>query len=355
MADDVERTEPPTPRRRAEARKEGQVAVSPELLTIANLLSVSLALLAFFGSGTIMHGARVIRYLWTPRSEINLFVAVDLFRTAFGAAVWLLMPILLITLFCVITTTMAQTKGNIATKRMKPKFSKLNPAKNFSRVVKKDAPIELAKSMVKLLIVGSAIWWAIADNLEDYVGLPKLPLFEIIGFQLGTILKAYIVGALAMIFVGAADFAIVRFRTEKSLKMSKSEVKDETRQMEGDPQVKSRQRSLQMDRARVRMMEKVPEADVVVTNPEHFAVALVYKRSKMAAPTVVAKGRNILALRIRELATVSGVPIVENPPLARALYRGVKVGQGIPERLYQAVAAVLGHVYRLDRTRARAW
>jgi flagellar biosynthetic protein FlhB len=281
--------------------------------------------------------------------------AVQLLRTAFSGGIAVLLPILAATGAAALIVGLMQTRGNIATERLKPNPGKLNPLKNISRIVKTNAPIELPKSLLKLVIVISAVAYTITSNLDEYRGLPRLPLFPIISFQLGIVLKALLAGSLALIAVAIIDYAYTFWKTEKSLKMSRSEVKDEMRQSTGDPMVRARMLSLQLERARGRMMDSVPKADVIVTNPEHISVALTYKRGEMSAPRLVAKGGGFLAFRIRELARGAGVPILENPPLARALYRSVKVGESIPERLYEVVAQVLAYVYRLDQARGAAW
>jgi flagellar biosynthetic protein FlhB len=354
MADDVERTEQPTPRKRGEARRQGQVAVSQEVLAVGNLLAVTLALSAL-ASGALARGGALFRTLWVPIDELDPAQATALLRSAFGAGAALLAPIFAVAVGSALLLTLAQTRGNIAAAKLRPRLENLDPMKGLRRILRVTAPIELAKSVVKLAIVGGAMWLAVRSRLPQYLGLPELPLLQALGFQLGTVLWALLVGSLALVVVAAGDFAYVFWRTEQALKMSRSEIRDERRQQEGDPLVRARLRSLQLERARSRMMRAVPKADVVVTNPEHFAVALVYRREQMQAPKVVAKGRNWLALRIREVARGAGVPTVENPPLARALYRSVKVGQVIPEKLYRAVAEVLGFVYRIDRARARSW
>ncbi len=354
MADDVERTEQPTPRRRQEARRKGQVAVSTEIFTVVNLLAVTLALMTM-GVSILHQGMATFRTLWTPRAELDLDSATELLRIGFGTAAAILIPILLAAMTATIVAGLLQTKGNFSLYKLKPQFSKLSPIKNVSRILKKQAVIELPKSIFKVLIVGGVIWFTIARYVEDYPGLSRLPLVEIISFQLRVVLEAYLAGALALVLIAAADYAYQRWQVEKSLKMSKSELKEERRQNEGDPHLKAHQRSMQAERSRTRMMQAVPTADVVVTNPEHISIALLYSRPEMRAPKVVAKGAGFLAFRIREIARSAGVPIVENRPLAQTLYRAVKVGQSIPERLYQAVAEVLAYVYRLDRRRERAW
>jgi flagellar biosynthetic protein FlhB len=354
VAEDVERTEEPTPRRRAEARRMGQVAVSTELLTVANLLAAS-AVLLFFGPGSLARGTALFHRLWSPRDELDLASASALLREAFGMGALVVAPVMGAALLAVSAATLAQTRGNLATGRLEPRLANLSPARGLRRILKDQAALELAKTALKLLIVGGAVWLAVGKRLDDYLGLAELSLYQALGFQLGTILRAFLSGALALLLVAALDYTLVWRRIERALRMSRSEIRDEMRQTEGDPLVRARMRSMHMERARTRMMDAVKTADVVVTNPEHLAVALVYRRREMNAPTVVAKGRSLLAQRIRELAQGAGVPIVRNPPLARALYRSVKVGQTIPERLYQAVAEVLGYVYRLDRAKARRW
>jgi flagellar biosynthetic protein FlhB len=294
------------------------------------------------------------RTLWQPRNEINVADAVEMLSLAFGAGAQVVLPILMAVVVSVVLAGLAQTRGNVSAYRLKPQGRKLNPLENIKRIVKTQSLMELGKSVVKVAVVGSVIYFVIARHISEYPGLSRLPLIRIIDFQLGVVFEAYISGVLALFFLALADYAWQLYQTEKGLKMSRSEIKEEARQSEG-PHVKSRLRSIQYERARTRMMEQVPKADVVVTNPQHISVALRYRRSEMAAPRVVAKGAGFLAWRIREIAQASGVSILENRPLAQALYRSVKVGQYIPEGLYRAVAEVLAHVYRLDRSRARTW
>lgn len=354
MAEDVERTEPPTPKRRREAQSEGQIAISTDAFVFGNLLAVTLALF-WIGSTALATGLGTMRALWQPRDHFDAAVAVELLTTAFGAGARILLPILAAAMAGGIAVGMFQTRGNIAQKRLKPKPSNLNPAKAVSRIFKKQGPMELVKSILKVTVAGGMIGFAIERHLESYFGLSRLPLLRIADFQLGVVLEVFFIGCLALLLIAAIDYAYQLWQTEKGLKMSRQEVKDEMRQSQGDPQVKSRMRSLQLERARTRMMEAVPDADVVVTNPQHLSVALKYQRGDMIAPMVVAKGAGILAFRIREIARDAGVPLVENKPLARTLYRSVKVGQSVPEKLYQAVAEVLAYVYRLDAARSRAW
>ncbi len=354
MADDVERTEKPTPKRRQEARREGQIATSQEVFTVANLMAVTVMLL-FLGERAVRSATQLFQRAWIMPDTVDLAFAVERMRTTFGAASNVLLPIFLVTAGAAIVAGLAQTRGNVAFKKLRPQFKRMNPSKNLARIFKHDAPIQLAKSVLKIIVIGGTIAFVIVNHMAEYAGLSRLPLFTVIGFQFGILLRAWLAGCVALLLIAIGDYAAEVWRTEKGLKMSKQEIKDESRQAEGDPHVRARIRSLQLDAARSRMMDQVAKADVIVTNPEHFSVALLYQREEMTAPKVVARGRGFLAQRIREIAERSGVPIVRNPPLARTLFRSVKVNQIIPEKLYQTVAELLAFVHRLDQSRQRAW
>lgn len=354
MAEDVEKTEEPTPRKRARSRREGQIAISQDFYIVANVMFVALTLV-FATQWTLPRAIRAFPRIWAPRDGLTVDGAVDLLKLSFATAGWLVVPVLLAALVAGLVAGFAQTRGQLTLPRAKPKPGQLNPTKNLSRIFKKSAPIELPKTILKILIAAGAVWFVIEGRLEEYLRLPELPLASIMAFQLTMVAKALVAASAAMIIVAIIDYAWQHYQTEKSMKMTKSEVKDETRQAQGDPEVRKRLLGQMFERSLRRMMGDVPQADVVVTNPEHISIALRYTRSEMAAPEVVAKGAGFVALKIRTIARECGVPIVENKPLARALYRGVKVGQHVPERLFQAVAEVLAYVYRLDRARGSAW
>jgi flagellar biosynthetic protein FlhB len=354
VADDVEKTEQPTPKRRSESRREGQVAISQDSFIFANLLSVTLVLM-MMGSGLVIQIMSTVRQVWNRPQVFDLEVAVSMLKTAFAGAGALLLPVFMAAFAGSVVIGLAQTRGNVSVAKLKPKLAKMNPGKNISRIVTKQVPIEVPKSILKLVLVGGMLFFAIRQNFQDYFGLSRLPLLRIIEFDLNVILKAYLSGCVVLLLIAIIDYGYQHWQTEKGMKMSKQEVKDEMRQAQGDPNVKARLRSLALERARTRMMEDVKTADVVVTNPDHISIAIQYVRGEMMAPKIVARGAGILAFRIRDIAREYGIPIVENRPLARALYRSVKVGQTIPEKLYQTVAEVLAYVYRLDHSRARSW
>jgi flagellar biosynthesis protein FlhB len=354
VADDVERSEEPTPKRREEARKEGQIAISQDAFVFANLFSVTLAL-GYLGNRALIQSMHTFQELWTPRDDLSMADGIELLRIAFAAGGRIALPVLLAAMGAGIFVGQLQTRGNIAVKRLSPSLGKLSPRRNLGRLLGTQNLVELPKSILKLILIGGLMAGTVWGRLDDFLGLAQLPLLASAGYQLSTLLSAFMAGCFGLFVLAAADYGFQLYRTEQSLKMSHSDVKEERRQFEGDPLVKSRMRALQMERARTRMMSAVPKADVIITNPTHVSVALSYQRGEMRSPKVLAKGRGLIALRIREIARESGVPIVENPPLARALYRAVKVNQEIPERLFQAVAQVLAYVYRLDPRRNRPW
>ncbi len=354
MANDVERSEEPTPRRREQARAEGQLALSQDAFVFANLAAVTCALL-WTGRSALEHSLAGFHALWRPRTDFSPGEALELWQTAFGLGARVALPVLLAALAAGIAVGLLQTRGNWAPKRLRPRLARLSPGQNWKRVVRAQGPIELPKATLKLLLVGGLMLYFTFGRLGEFLGLAQLPLLASLRFQLEVLLGSFAVGCAALLAIAGVDYAYQYRRVEQQLRMSRSDVSEERRQFEGDPLVKARMRSLQLERARTRMMAAVPEANVIVTNPEHVSIALGYERGAMHAPRVLAKGRGLLALRIREIAREAGVPIVENPPLARSLYRAVKVGQEIPERLFQAVAQVLAYVYRLDPRRRRSW
>jgi flagellar biosynthetic protein FlhB len=258
----------------------------------------------------------------------------------------LLLPFLGLNLLLALVTGFAQRGFSFSAKPLQPKFDRLNPAQGFKRIFSAKAVVELVKSLAKF---GLLAWVALAvlePRVPLLLGTLKLPLGQSLNLFQGTVFALYRNVMIAMLLLALADFAWQRSSWEKSIRMSKQEVKDEMKDSDGSPEVKQRQRAIMQASARRRMLAEVPKATVVVTNPTHVAVALRYDE-KSAAPICVAKGLDHLALKIRERARETGVPILERPDLARTLYRTVDVQQPIPRDLYQAVAQVLAFVYRL--------
>lgn len=351
--DEAEKTEPATPKRREDTRRKGQVAQSRELQSVVILVAATVV----FGSGMtyrlVTDLGRLTANLWSgPRPE----QLADFHATLLHVMAVLAVPMLaIIVLFSLIGASgaLVQTGPMFSFEVLKPRGERLSPIKGFKRLVDLDRLFDLAKAVFKVAIVGTITWIVVGSSLERLTGLSN----ESIGASLvhaGTLARDVALGSLAFLGVMAGiDVLYQRWRFEKRLRMSKKEIRDELKDREGNPQVRGRARAMQRELSRSRILTAVADASIVVTNPTHFAVALQYTGAD-GAPRVVAKGRNHVAARIREVARKHGIPIVENKPLARLLHRSAKIGEEIPETLYQAVAEVLAYVYRLDPARARA-
>ncbi|MGE5478229.1 MAG: flagellar biosynthesis protein FlhB [Bacteroidales bacterium] len=351
MADDSaeDKTEDPTGKRLGDARKEGNVAQTMEARIVASLIA-----------GMILVGmlapvmARDLKALITPLIEHPHAFSVDrgglsqlLVPLAIGLAKILMWPLILVVVFG-IGLSLLQTKGLMwVPKKVVPSLDKLNPMNGVKRLVSVNQLVELLKALIKLTLVGILLFWVTWRHLGEYQNLASIGLEDLLAYLRDHIYWMAFITVLSMAAIGIADYLFQRHRWMEKMKMTKQEVKDEHKQSEGDPQVKARIRSIRVARARKRMMAAVPKADVVVTNPTHYAVALKYDQETMNAPTLVAKGADLVAKRIRDLATENDVPIVENPPLARALYAAVELDQEIPPEHYKTVAEVIGYVMRL--------
>lgn len=350
---DLERTEEPSQRRLEQAREEGQVARSRELSTFAVLLAGGAGLWLMggtlsaqltgllrdgftFGTDLAFHADLLLPHLYALSLEAMVAFA-PLAVLLFAAAV--LSPMLL-------------NGWMFSGKALLPKFSRLDPLSGIGRMFSAHSLIELGKAVGKAAVVGVVGAWAIWHNREEVLALAAQPPTEAIP-HLGRMMWvtfAAIMGG--MLLIVAIDVPFQMLEHGKRLKMTKEEVRQEARETEGDPQIKARIRGLQREMARRRMMAEIPTADVVVTNPTHYAVALRYSEQRMKAPVVVAKGSHLLAGRIREIALANRVPVLEAPALARALHRHIEIGEAIPEALYTAVAEVLAYVYQLRRYRS---
>lgn len=341
-----ERTEPATPRRREEARKKGQVARSGEIGLAVTLLAAFAAIRLMLGAG----GQRLVSYTEATLTnfatgELTMVTVGELMQTALTTSLAVLAPVLLAVFVAGFVTDAAQVGLRFAPAALNMDFNRINPAGGFKRIFSRRSVFALFKSLAKAALLGFVVYRIIRQNTERYMLLPQVPLGDAIAV-IGESLSALFwqVGLLLLV-LAALDYWHQRREFEESIKMTKAEVKRELRESEGDPQIKARVRERQRAIARRRMMQDVAQADVVITNPTHFAVALRYEKEK-GAPEVVGKGQGHIALRMREVAAENRVPLVENPPLARGLYRAVEVGDLIPAEFYQAVAEVLAFVYR---------
>lgn len=353
MADsDLEKTEQPTSRRLEKAREEGQVARSRELTTYVGLMAGG-AGLWLMGSTLAQQLIKLVRDSLTLDTELAFHSELLLPRLHALSQETLLvfLPALLIMLAAALLAPMLLSGWLFTLQSVQPNFEKLNPLAGIGRMFSLNSLVELLKAVAKALVVGGVGAWAIWHNRDGVLMLMTQPLEAAIP-HMGSLMWGCFVAIMGgMLLIVAVDVPFQLYEYSKRLKMTKEEIRQEAKETEGNPEVKGRIRSLQREMARRRMMSEIPKADVVVTNPTHFSVALRYSENGMRAPIVVAKGTHLLAAKIREVASEHGVPILEAPPLARALYKHTELGDSIPEALYTAVAEVLAYVYQLRRYR----
>jgi flagellar biosynthetic protein FlhB len=344
-----ERTEKATPKRRQQAREKGQVAQSREVSSVV-ILMTALGLFYFSGTWMILNLGTILSDVYQSLGTFRLDTVTDV--SVFSIAVFrnmlrILTPLFLLLVIAGIGANVLQFGFGLYPKKMMPKLSQLNPASGIKRIFSLKSLVELVKSILKIVVVGWIAYGVISAHLKEFPALVDLEVGQILVFIGQVAFKITLYVCLALLLMAILDFFYQRWQFEENLKMTKQEIKDEQKQVEGDPKVKGRIRSMQREVAMRRMMEAVPDADVVITNPTHFAIALRFDAENMVAPRVVAKGADHIAARIREIAAEHGVPLVENKPLAQALYRMVELGDYIPAELYRAVAEVLAYVYRL--------
>lgn len=349
---DLEKTESATPRRLDKAREEGQVARSRELASFALLAAGFLGVWAMSGSIGV-HLQSMMRGAFT----FNHASVVDPNRMLIGAGsagregLLAVMPVLALTAAAALAAPMALGGWLLSTKVLEFKPERLSPMAGIGRIFSLNGPIQVGMSLAKVLVVGGIGGVAVWRRKDQLLALATEPLASGLGHGLSLIAVCCATTVGGMFIIAALDVPYQLWQFHKKLRMTKEEVKREHRENEGDPHVKGRIRQQQRAMARRRMMAAVPKADVVVTNPTHYAVALQYADGEMRAPKVIAKGVNLVAARIRELATEHNVPLLEAPPLARALYHNVEINREIPGALYNAVAEVLAWVYQLRRFR----
>ncbi|MCL6603075.1 MAG: flagellar biosynthesis protein FlhB [Paenibacillus sp.] len=343
-----EKTEKATPKKRQEARKKGQVAKSAELSGAVVLLSAVLSLSMF---GGFIKERLMSLYTDVFLNRMNMVVTpenVNVLLSDYGLQILILLaPLLGITFIIAIVVNLMQVGFMATGEGITPKFDKINPIKGFKNIFSMRSFVEFLKSIFKLLIISYLVYSTIWAQKGDFASLSHVSLERIFQFTAGMTLKLGIKIGAALMIMAALDYMYQRYEHEKSLKMSKQDIKDEYKKSEGDPLIKGKIRERQRRMAMQRMMQEVPNADVIITNPTHFAVALKYDGSKMEAPQIVAKGQDFVALRIRELAKEHGIMTMENKPLARALFHRAEIGDVVPADLFQAVAEVLAYVYKL--------
>ncbi len=347
-----EKTEEPTAKKRADARKKGQVGKSQELNT-AFVLLIGFFILKILWEYIYGEIANYTTYIYGHLMQsVDTETVLQLFIGIMIVLAKTVLPVMFAILIMGLGINLFQVGLNFSTEAIEIKLDKLNPINGFGRIFSKRALVELVKSILKIIIIGFFLY----NYLKDEIFVMPQFIYYDLGKSLEEISKivfAMIFQVLAVIIILAVlDFSYQKWQTTQDLKMTKQEVKDEMKQSEGDPQIKGKIRQKQRQMAMARMMQEVPKADVIITNPTHYAVALQYSQG-MTAPAVLAKGQDFVAQKIKEIAKEHKVPIVENKPLARALFAAVEVGDMVPPELYQAVAEVLAYVYRLKHKRYR--
>lgn len=348
--DGEERNQPATGKRREQVREEGRVARSPEFAAAVTLLALMLVLHATLpgAAGQSLMRDMQTAFQFNPRDMDFSYGTVQHWQlTALGWAARLILPVLLLALALALAVNIGQVGLKVTPQALVPKFSKLNPLEGAKRLVSMHGVVELIKGIAKMSLIGGICWSTVRGSLDngDLLRTMRMPLPTTLGLVGGLLWTLGLRVSMTLLILAVADYMYQKYSFEKSIKMSHSEIKQEMKQQEGNPEIKGKIRRLQREMARKRMMQDVPKADVIITNPTHFAVALQYEKGA-PAPKVVAKGADEVAARIRAVAAESGVPLVENKPLARELHRAVEIGHFIPAELYEAVAQTLAFVYR---------
>ena len=342
-----EKTEDPTSKRESEARKKGQVAKSAEVNAVC-LFITAFTVLQVYGNSIYSELLSVMHYMFTEfsRQPFTIEAIHGLFLLLCMVFLKTLMPLMASIFVVMIVVNVAQVGLSFNTESLMPNFDKLNPISGMQKLLSPKVLVELLKAIVKVIIVIYYLYKFIAQEIDS---LPAMVLSDLkldVGYSIDLLVRLVYDICKVMLVFALFDYGYQWWNHNQSLKMSKQEVKEEMKQTEGNPQIKSKIKQKQREMAMQRMMSEVPKANVIVTNPTHFAVALKYEND-MPAPLVVAKGKDLVALKIKEIAKNNNVAIVENKPLARIVYQTVQIGDIIPPELYQAVAEVLAYVYKL--------
>jgi flagellar biosynthetic protein FlhB len=347
----LEKTEQATPKRREEARKKGQVAKSIEVNS-AFVLLFSIIILYFSGNFLFTRLSILLRDV--IRSLNTISVTPDGIRSFFLVIFVhigiILFPMMLLLMFVGMLGSYSQVGFLFTTDPLTPKFDRLNPFTGIKRVIfSKRSLIELMKGLLKVIIIGVVGWSSIQTYIAESTLLMDSDVLSIFLFLCKAAINVSFKITLVFLILAAIDYFLQRRLFENEIKMTKDEVKEENKQLEGDPIIKGRIRSLQRQLARRRMMQEVPKADVVITNPTHLAIALKYDFGNMAAPKVVAKGADRIAEKIKEIAKEYNIPVIEDKPLAQLIYKSVDIDETIPQDMYQAVAQILAYIYKLKK------
>jgi len=346
-----EKTEAPTEKKRRESREEGQVAFSRELPSAALLAGILLTLIA--SSPLILDAFRemttqIFRKM-SKADELSIGSLYELSGEIFSTLLPAFAPLAAIIVLVGILASVLQVGVQITLKAIAPKFNKISPLTGLKRLFSTQSLADFLKSIAKLIIVGIVGYITYMDKITELNGLSVATPEAILEYNFTVVAEVSGKIVLALVAIAIFDYLYQRWHHEKQLMMTKQEVKEETKQTEGDPQLKARIRQIQREMSNARMMQEVPKADALIVNPTHFSVAILYDRDVMEAPEITAKGIDHMALRMRTVARENSVPILERPELARDLYANVEIGETIPERFYKAIAEILAFVYRLRR------
>jgi len=341
-----ERTEEATGRRREEAREKGQVARSQEVVSVSIL--VAALIYFYFGSTNLVKNIMQLMtdgFRNAARGDLNPDSIVSLGIDMFIKGFIIVIPLMLAVLVAGVLGNVMQVGFMFSTEALEPKISKIDPIKGFQNKFSLRSIVELIKSLFKIIITGAVAYLIVKGEIYNIIPLMEQSVWATLLYLSKICFKIILATTIVLVLLAILDYAYQRWEYEKSLRMTKQEIKDEYKNTEGDPLIKARIRRIQREMARKRMMEQVPKADVVITNPTHLALAIQYNPESMMAPVLVAKGAGYVAQKIREIARENDVTIIEDKPLAQVLYKTVDVNETIPEDLYRAVAEVLAFVY----------
>lgn len=346
-----DKTEEPTTKKLSDARKEGKVALSKELNTAAGLAALFFALKIFSGyfANNLMdffHGF-IANISLIANEEYSGALFQGLLNQSLLQILIICLPAFVIGTLVIVVVLLVQVQWKITTEPLRPKFDKMNPVNGFKRIFSKHKVMELMVEIVKIGIISIYVYNKFMDEYNMLLNLYDLTLIQAVAVITDMVIDLGITISMIFLVLGVADLFYQRFKFKKDMRMTKQEIKDEYKQQEGDPKVKSQIKARMREASQRRMMQAIPQADVVITNPTHFAAAIRYDKESSDAPILVAKGADFLAAKIKEIAKENHVIIVENKPLARMLYYNVEIDQQVPPELYQMTAEVLAYVYSL--------
>ena len=351
-----DKTEDPTGKRLTDSRKKGQVPRSKELNTFVTLI-VSSAMFYYLGRGMGRDLLEMAKHPLQLSREAIFDPATPLIylKTAFAQGLWIILPFLVVLLVADLLAATLLGGWNFTTEAFEFKFSKLDPLAGIKKIIGIQGVVELVKAILKVLLVGFVSWNLFKLYFDDFMGLSRLPVDQAIYRVADVIIFCLLILSATFLLLVMLDAPYQLWNHQRQLKMTKQEVRDEAKEQEGSPEVKGKIRRMQMEAAQRRMMEAVPKADVIVTNPTHFAVALKYDQNASGAPILIAKGTDLVATQIRQLAMDAKVPLVAAPALARALYYSTELDQEVPRGLFLAVAQVLAYVFQLRASTQYGW